>query len=52
MEKGKTIVNHSEELLSYIKGLTHEQAKEALVIASAWLLERQEALQHLQQKEF
>ena len=32
-----------DKLITYIKSLTAEQAEEALVIASAWLAERQEA---------
>lgn len=33
-----------EKLTDYIKSLTKEQADEALLIASAWLAERQEVL--------
>ena len=32
-----------EQLISYIKSLTVEQAEEAMIIASAWLAERQKA---------
>lgn len=44
-------MNHKEELLVYIQSLSAEQAKEALTIASAWLLARQEVEQHPHQKE-
>lgn len=40
-----------EELIAYIRSLSAEEAKEALLIASAWLSELQEAKQHPRQKE-
>lgn len=36
-------MNYKKELMAYIQSLSAEQAKEALAIASAWLLARQEA---------
>ena len=44
-------MNHKEELMAYIQSLSAEQAKEALAIASAWLLARQEATRRPHQKE-
>lgn len=40
-----------EELIEYIRSLTPDEAKDALVIAFDWLSKRQEAGQHLPQKE-
>lgn len=37
-------MSEKEKLITYIKSLTKEQADEALLIASAWIAERQEVL--------
>lgn len=41
-----------EELIAYLENLPPEQVEEALTIASAWLLERQEAKPRPLQREF
>ena len=43
MSKERLNNDSKEQLISYIKSLSVEQAEEAMITASAWLAERQEA---------
>lgn len=50
MTKNNSGNQPNEQLQAYIKGLTPDQAKEALKITQAWLAKRQEVFSHPPEK--